>query len=371
MLFAFNSTNKIFNKEGSRPCKALEDETVTFPFNFPPAIDPPIPQNTTTSVLNAFNYISVDYSVISVAPDKLSFTVHFEFLPKGDLSTQLPSTIDSSQADVPDEIMSMFGTNANGDPIQLRTDVNLTIGSHQLSFKNGQSMGPADLNFPISGDVNKYPFDKWRTLFRLSGTFTNRTANATQAPLSILLNGNAPLAAYSVEFVRMCDASLNRDGTALVFAANIRRALTTKVFVVILTVFMWILSLSVMAVALSVWFRGRKVEPPTIAVAVSMLFALPSIRNSQPLAPPIGSTVDVVGFFWNLVIVAVAASSLLINYITHTKAEFPQSKNNTPSTGSWTSDSPRQRSNSRISYPEQVKFIPDDKGRSTYQFGQP
>ena len=45
---------------------------------------------------------------------------------------------------------------------------------------------------------------------------------------------------------------------------------------------MWVLSVSMTALSITLWTRGRKVEPPTIAVATSMLFALPAIRNAQP-----------------------------------------------------------------------------------------
>jgi hypothetical protein len=45
-----------------------------------------------------------------------------------------------------------------------------------------------------------------------------------------------------------------------------------------------------------------------------MLFALPAVRNTQPGSPPIGITMDVVGFFWNLGLVTVAALVLLYRY---------------------------------------------------------
>lgn len=175
-------------------------------------------------------------------------------------------------------------------------------------------MQPADVSLVINGDINDYPFDKYTSIFLMTGTVRNSTSNAF-TPLSLVASANAPISAYTAKFPFVCDASAPRDATLVFAQAVIKRAGTTKVFVVILTAFMWLLSLLMITLAVSVWLRGRKVEPPTLAVAVSMMFALPSIRNSQPLAPPIGVTVDVVGFFWNMVLVAIAASLLLTNYI--------------------------------------------------------
>ena len=46
-----------------------------------------------------------------------------------------------------------------------------------------------------------------------------------------------------------------------------------------------------------------------------MLFALPNVRNTQPGNPPYGCTSDVVGFFWNILLVAVSGVSLLAVFV--------------------------------------------------------
>ena len=59
---------------------------------------------------------------------------------------------------------------------------------------------------------------------------------------------------------------------------------------------MWTLSLTILTLATTLWFRDRKVEPGTIGVASGLLFALPAIRNTQAGAPPLGCTADVSRF---------------------------------------------------------------------------
>jgi hypothetical protein len=69
---------------------------------------------------------------------------------------------------------------------------------------------------------------------------------------------------------------------------------------------MWVLSLTILTLSATIWFRERKVEPPIISLCASLMFALPAIRNTQPGAPIIGCTADVGGFFWNMALVSFA-----------------------------------------------------------------
>jgi hypothetical protein len=93
------------------------------------------------------------------------------------------------------------------------------------------------------------------------------------------------------------------------------RSHTTILFSVFIALSMWILSLTTFILAFTLCYRQRKVEPPTIAVACALLFALPAIRNIQPGAPTIGVTIDTVGFMWNMILVLSACVMLMWNYI--------------------------------------------------------
>ncbi len=39
-----------------------------------------------------------------------------------------------------------------------------------------------------------------------------------------------------------------------------------------------------------------------VAVSVSLMFALPSIRNTMPAAPPFGAVIDFASFFWAMLV---------------------------------------------------------------------
>jgi hypothetical protein len=78
---------------------------------------------------------------------------------------------------------------------------------------------------------------------------------------------------------------------------------------------MWALSLLTFFLSLTPWIRHYKIEPPTLAIANTLLFALPALRDSQPGIPLIGCTADVVSFFWCEMLTALSSCLMLLNYV--------------------------------------------------------
>ncbi|KAI8899253.1 hypothetical protein BC833DRAFT_586505 [Globomyces pollinis-pini] len=97
---------------------------------------------------------------------------------------------------------------------------------------------------------------------------------------------------------------------------EVSRSIVYKLFAMFIFLIMWFLSLSSIAMAISIWLSGRTVEPPTIGIQGALLFALPAIRNSQPSVPSIGITFDIAGFFFNELLIAISMVILMWNYIT-------------------------------------------------------
>ncbi|KAI8898390.1 hypothetical protein BC833DRAFT_589981, partial [Globomyces pollinis-pini] len=113
---------------------------------------------------------------------------------------------------------------------------------------------------------------------------------------------------------------------------QIVRSKVSQLFCLFIFTSMWILSISAIILSTTLWMRRRTVEAPTIGVVGCLLFALPAIRNSQPGAPSIGSTIDCAGFFWNMFLVELSMLLLLWNYIIKKQADIPVEKKVTEST---------------------------------------
>jgi hypothetical protein len=76
------------------------------------------------------------------------------------------------------------------------------------------------------------------------------------------------------------------------------RSLSTVLFSLFVLALNWMLSLLLGFLALQVVLRNRTVAAGMLGPPISLLFALPNLRNAQPGSPPVGATSDVLGFFW-------------------------------------------------------------------------
>ncbi|KAI8926394.1 hypothetical protein BC831DRAFT_425789 [Entophlyctis helioformis] len=216
-----------------------------------------------------------------------NYKVHFDVAPHGTFATPIKDT----------------------DPIQrLAVPVSLTIASIVKTFPANQLMQPFDQTISFAdGTINKYPFDKYSSVFEISSTVIG---NSTVAPLAIAFSGGVQGFSNNIK--------INDLQPALPFAIfelEIVRSWTTLFFSMFVVVLLWIISLIMFAVSVTLWLRGRKVDPPTIVVCGALLYALPSFRNSQPGVPNIGAAIDVAGFFWNMILVAAAMCILMSSFL--------------------------------------------------------
>lgn len=134
-----------------------------------------------------------------------------------------------------------------------------------------------------SGDPNNYPFDSYKVVYDLSATDdgSSTTLNNTSFQVALSLTGSLQSWSFANE-IQQGSNPLFQSVAVIVF-----RSFTTKFFSLFMIGTMWILSSAILILAVTLWYRDRKVEPPTIAVVTGMLFALPAVRNVQPGIPTV------------------------------------------------------------------------------------
>lgn len=201
--------------------------------------------------------------------------------------------------------------------------IRLVISSKTVNFPANISMPAQTGSELLDGDINSYPFDAYTVDYYIYAfTSPANGSYGTPLPLTTFVQGTVQGWSVSSVFQGLLD-----DGSSLQITFTIKRSAVSKAFAIIIFLVMWFLSLSIFVAAMTVWFREKKVEPPLIAISTALLFALPNVRNSMPGIPTTaGTTSDMVGFFWNLLLVAISAISLLINYIIKNKRERPAPK---------------------------------------------
>jgi hypothetical protein len=253
------------------------------------------PDNSYTKWTSAPYALKASLVIDSFDPGKAGNTLgfHFEFTPLNQLYSSNHSDVD----------------------IAPTLPVRLILGSATVDFPANTVMADRPVSQVTSGDVNWYPFDKFYVRYYM-GAFTS---GSDPLPLTVFLFGAVQGFSVDAWFLGLTD-----DGSQLWADIYVTRSGTSKVFAIIIFLVMWCLSVSIFLAAMSVWFRGKKVELPVIAISTALLFALPNVRNSQPGIPSVaGTTSDMVGFFWNLILVAISAVSLLVKYILQNKRERP------------------------------------------------
>ncbi|KAJ7512142.1 hypothetical protein B0H11DRAFT_2213941 [Mycena galericulata] len=159
--------------------------------------------------------------------------------------------------------------------------VRLLLQSVTSNFAAQTVMPSQTITQILDGDVNRYPLDVY-TIDYKSTPFLR----PAMLPRRYSIRGQD-------------------DGSGVNISITMSRSPITKAFSVVTILVMWCLSGSVFITAMSVFFREYKAELPLVALSTALLFAFPNVRNSQPGIPAVaGTTSDMVGFFFNLLLVA-------------------------------------------------------------------
>ena len=242
-------------------------------------------------VIGNFHGIQINSTLSGIsAQDQYAFRLHFSFVPTGDL-------VDTENSWKMTKILSR--------------EVSLSIDSQLQTYGKGSVMTSFDLILPFQyGNPDAYPFDTYEASFFVDAA-TLVSTNKTAVPLSMSLGNNLQDWSADIDITAVAD-----DYSLLQVILITRRAPLQRFFSLFIVTTMWMISLAIFIMAYCHFLWKKTVTAPTIGVATTMLFALPAIRNSQPGAPPIGCTSDVVGFFFNMFFVA--AASLMLIYKVHT-----------------------------------------------------
>lgn len=181
--------------------------------------------------------------------------------------------------------------------------------------------------FPISTQTgpNFYPFDAYS-----SEIITELMVEGKSVPWGMLVNTEpSPLdvsmvVEYPAIWVDENDEAFPDEyqDTSLIIGLAVDRAILTQVYSMFAVVMMWILSTFIFCMALdTLFFRPRDPALPPIAASFALLFALPNIRNAQPGVPQIGIAIDVWGFMWNILLVALSACAFMIAHFAYSPAK--------------------------------------------------
>ncbi len=225
------------------------------------------------------NYLGLDIKVVAMDPIKGDMTLRVFFYPKG-------KYIDKD--DLLTEKVYFY--------------VNASIGKQEFTFSKGMEINPMEISINTYGKITEYPFDEYDApFFCMAEVLNDEPSDSLYTPTTIGSN-NIPIgmqfqgSLHGYDFSAEVDTASSEVYSGIDIAVT--RAGSTKFFSVFIMIAMWLLSIIVIFLVLSVVVRKRKIELAFFAFISAMIFALPALRNMQPLIPTIGTFSDYVSFFW-------------------------------------------------------------------------
>ena len=225
------------------------------------------------------NGIGVEARVTGIDPATDAMIVRLEFAPLGTFAmTQVALA----------QPVELFITTASG-----RADVR---------YAKGAVISPTEATLPLNGgEILDYPFDKYDSDLLVYAQQGNRHVPVTMV-VTTGFNG-----------FRIQTSQRTFAGQAYPHF-KLRRASTTIFFAIFIMVVFWATALAAAWLAVTLAQRRRKFEAGFTGFLAALLFAFPTVRNSLPGDPPIGSLNDFLAFFWTEGIVALALIALLVSW---------------------------------------------------------
>lgn len=107
------------------------------------------------------------------------------------------------------------------------------------------------------------------------------------------------------------------------FTGSFFRPRVSKIYPIVVVIGMWCIIVSEVVINYALLIlRWRKVDNPGLLIFHGgLLFALPSLRNSMPFSPPLGSNIDFMAFYWAMVVAMFTLLGVSIRYTLDSKPE--------------------------------------------------
>lgn len=178
------------------------------------------------------------------------------------------------------------------------------------TYRAGDYIGPMDIDVDTSGEVAMYPWDEHGCLVEILALKPGQGGQPVGVPVRVSVE--ASVSGLDLGVVVEKDKELNGGDVTIVL--GIIRSAVTKSMVIFSMVLLWILTATVVVMAVLV-LRGRKLEMVMFPFAGTILFSMLVFRNALPGAPPIGCLSDYLAFFWGYAFVTLALVAFTVTWV--------------------------------------------------------
>ena len=218
----------------------------------------------------AADRVDITATVVRVDPAGGELTLRLLVVPRGDLTAE--------------------GGLSPREDLEILTSVAMKTDPF---FPAGERIGTVDVPVALGGSgITAYPFDRYTATME----FTARQGGVV-VPVHLTFTHRDALFSASADAYAEGDAGIVELGLA--------RSAGVLTFAIFMVAAMWALSIAVAAAAWYLFSRRKGLVWPALGWMAASLFAIAAFRNAAPGAPPIGSLIDYLAFFWAEAIIAV------------------------------------------------------------------
>ena len=235
----------------------------------------------------------------------------------------VPTALDASAATMAGVMYVLPGAGLADESGRLRQDLSVhvlpVLGAGSVTYPAGQVPTPLNLLVSASGSVREYPFDDYATSI-VSSVETRSSDTSPWTTVPVVVGAESELGGWALSFSTPGAAAIGgnefraADGYGIQ-ALGARRALSTIALAIVLLLFMVLSAVMTAFVARAVVLQHRRVEPSLAGWMGAVLFALVPLRNFLPGAPPLGSWIDVLIFFWVEIVIMLALAVYVATWL--------------------------------------------------------
>jgi hypothetical protein len=218
---------------------------------------------------------------------------------------------------------------------------NSVSGKQTVRYPRGERIFPIDFTSGLSGNQNRYPFDKYMADIDVLVTVPQRTKEKAVQPESpedsatplasglvvgaSLLNNSETVPiredfSASLPGVKFRSAITPDDTTHLMHTSIAMRRADNVISVSILVMIgMFGIAISIMGMVFKTVASPNEINLAPLSLCVALIFGLPALRNVQPGVPGVGVLSDYISFIWAEFIVSTSGITLAWLWIIRSK----------------------------------------------------
>jgi len=239
--------------------------------------------------------------------------------------------------------MGRFAIDKTTPATDLKLLINSASGKQAVVFPKGERIVPIEFTSLLSGNQNRYPFDRYTTDIELVVTAPAQKI-AEPVPEDNLDENTEPLATTlivgatdldrserihikensiaSIPGVKI-DGTVTQNDTYKLMHTTIamRRANNVITVSVMIMVIMFVLAISVVGMVLHVNASPGEMNLLPLSLCVTLIFGLPALRNIQPGVPGVGILSDSMSFIWAEMMVSISAIALAWTWIVRSRKD--------------------------------------------------